>query len=241
MKQQTKPGSALIFTLIILFIGVVAAVGVASTTVISRKMSTTTGKSVASFQVADSGAEIVLQRMKDVLDSDSGATINDLGITCSSGTVSGSINSGKEYRVTFLDENGTQLSAGCNASLSDVQKIRSVGTYAQISRAVEAAVAAEKCTIYSGQASVSFYNDQTHSVLSHVDFPSVCNDPVITTQSTSDSISCHSGGSEDLKSYAENISNNGFDVLLSSVCAVWVGASSPIFKINWIATCGSCK
>jgi len=142
MKQQTKPGSALIFTLIILFIGVVAAVGVASTTVISRKMSTTTGKSVASFQVADSGAEIVLQRMKDVLDSDSGATINDLGITCSSGTVSGSINSGKEYRVTFLDENGTQLSAGCNASLSDVQKIRSVGTYAQISRAVEAAVAA---------------------------------------------------------------------------------------------------
>jgi len=142
MNQKTKPASALIFTLIILFIGVVSAIGIASTTLISRKMSTTSGKSVASFQIADSGAEIILQKMKDTLDSDSNAKITDMGITCSNGTVTGSISSGKEYEVTFLDENGNQLPAGCNAPISDVQKIRSIGTYAQISRAIEAAVAA---------------------------------------------------------------------------------------------------
>lgn len=142
MNQKTKPASALIFTLIILFIGVVSAIGIASATLISRKMSTTSGKSVASFQVADSGAEIVLQKMKDTLDSDSNAKITDMGMTCSNGTVTGSISSGKEYEVAFLDENGNQLAAGCSAQISDVQKIRSIGTYAQISRAIEAAVAA---------------------------------------------------------------------------------------------------
>jgi len=142
MNQKTKPASALIFTLIILFIGVVSAIGIASATLISRKMSTTSGKSVASFQIADSGAEIILQKMKDTLDSDSNAKITDMGITCSNGTVSGNISSGKEYEITFLDENGNQLPAGCSAQISDVQKIRSIGTYAQISRAIEAAVAA---------------------------------------------------------------------------------------------------
>lgn len=142
MNQKTKPASALIFTLIILFIGVVCAIGIASTTLIARKMSTTSGKSVASFQVADSGAEIVLQKMKDTLDSDSNAKITDMGLSCNNGTVSGNISSGKEYKITFLDENGNQLPAGCSAPISDVQKIRSIGTYAQISRAIEAAVAA---------------------------------------------------------------------------------------------------
>ena len=142
MNQKTKPASALIFTLIILFIGVVSAIGIASATLISRKMSTTSGKSVASFQIADSGAEIILQKMKDTLDSDSNAKITDMGLSCSNGTVSGNISSGKEYEITFLDENGNQLAGGCSAPISDVQKIRSIGTYAQISRAIEAAVAA---------------------------------------------------------------------------------------------------
>lgn len=152
MNQKTKPASALIFTLIILFIGVVSAIGIASATLISRKMSTTSGKSVASFQVADSGAEIVLQKMKDTLDSDSNAKITDMGMTCSNGTVTGSISSGKEYEVAFLDENGNQLAGGCSAQISDVQKIRSIGTYAQISRAIEAAVAASGCGFKNWEA-----------------------------------------------------------------------------------------
>ena len=239
MNKKTKPASALIFTLIILFIGVVSAIGIASSTLIARKMSTTSGKSVASFQVADSGAEIILQKMKDTLDSDSNAKITDMGLSCNNGTVSGSISSGKEYEITFLDENGNQLPAGCSAPISDVQKIRSIGTYAQVSRAIEAAVAAGECRVYSGSTNVGFNNGDTTSSMASVAFSNTCSDPIIVTQSIMDSVSCTTS-SADLNSYIANVNQNGFSIYLSAECTVDGLPNGNSFGINWIATCGSC-
>jgi Tfp pilus assembly protein PilX len=136
-KIQTKYGSVLVFSLIVLFIGVVAALGIAATTLISQKMSGRTGKSVSSFQIADSAAEIVLKKMKDNPSSTIGGVF-----ACNNGVVSGSIETGKNYQVTFLSETAT---LGCEDNVSEVTRIKSIGTYANTTRAIEAAVAAASC------------------------------------------------------------------------------------------------
>jgi len=137
--KKINSGSVLVFTLIVLFIGVAAALGIASTTVISQKMAGTTGKSVGSFQVADSGAEIVLQKIY----KGGFSTISELGI-CNTGTkvVSDEISTGKEYQVAFFDDSDPAVQLGCDSNISDIAKIKSTGTYASTSRAVEMAVAA---------------------------------------------------------------------------------------------------
>jgi len=138
-KLKTKYGSVLVFSLIVLFIGVVAALGIASTTIISQKMSGTTGKSVSSFQVADSGAEIFLKAVKDAEGGDT--LLRDLGLTCSGGTISGNIGTGKDYDIIAYKLDGSTIT-NCNTAISDIDKIKSTGTYASTSRAVEMAIAA---------------------------------------------------------------------------------------------------
>ena len=137
-RQKSNRGSVLVFSLIVLFIGVVAALGIASTTIISQKMSGTIGKSVKSFQIADSGAEIMLKKIKDANLTDS---ISSLG-SCSSGEVSGSIagGSGKSYKITFFDNSNSSVQLGCGDIVSKVAKIKSVGSYGDTNRAIEAAV-----------------------------------------------------------------------------------------------------
>jgi len=136
-KLKTKYGSVLVFTLIILFIGVVAALGITSTTVISQKMSGTTGKSVQSFQVADSGAEIFLKTIKDAEDG----TLGNIGFSCNEGIITGNIGTGKDYSIIAYDSDEREID-NCNTSISDIAKIKSIGTHANTSRAIELAVAA---------------------------------------------------------------------------------------------------
>ena len=134
-----RKGSVLVFTLLVLFMLLISALGIASVTLIERKTSGTTGKSTQSFQVADSGAEVVLQKIYK--DSSSGDTLNDLFVGCSSGQISGSINVGKDYSVTlYTDQEGTTV-ADCADNVADIRLIKSVGSYAQTKRAVEVAVA----------------------------------------------------------------------------------------------------
>lgn len=148
-KLKTKYGSVLVFTLIILFIGVVAALGITSTTVISQKMSGTTGKSVQSFQVADSGAEIFLKTIKDAEDG----TLGNIGFSCNEGIITGSIGTGKDYSIIAYDSNEEEIT-NCNVSISDITKIKSIGTHANTSRAIELAVAADETPGITGGCSV---------------------------------------------------------------------------------------
>lgn len=142
LKQRLKfnHGSVLVFSLIVLFIGISAAIGIASSTLISQRSSMTTASSVQSFQVADSGAEIFLNKFKS---ADSDATLGSLGIgSCNSGNglISGNIGTGRDYEIIAYDINNSPLA--CSASLSSVDRIKSVGKYKNTSRAVEMAVAA---------------------------------------------------------------------------------------------------
>lgn len=138
--QKKKKASVLVFSLVILFISLVAALGVASTSLISQKMSGATAKSTASFQVADSGAEIILKKIKDASGSQ---TIVDVFAFCENSIVGGQIADGKTYQISFMNEDGANLD--CNSPISDIAKIKSVGNYAGTSRAIEAALAAGNC------------------------------------------------------------------------------------------------
>lgn len=138
--QKKKKASVLVFSLVILFISLVAALGVASTSLISQKMSGATAKSTASFQVADSGAEIILKKIKDAPGSQTIGVVFD---SCENSIVGGQIATGKTYQISFMNEDGANLD--CSSLISDIAKIKSVGNYAGTSRAIEAALAAGNC------------------------------------------------------------------------------------------------
>lgn len=132
-KFKLSSGSVLVFTLIIMFVMLVMGLGIIATTVTERKSSLSTEKSIASYQMADTGAEKVLQAIKDHSSGD----LNSLGFSCSGGTISGSAGLGN-YGVTFYDSVGPINN--CSASVSTVKEIKSVGTYANTSRAVQVTV-----------------------------------------------------------------------------------------------------
>ncbi|MDO8529620.1 MAG: hypothetical protein Q7S18_03045 [bacterium] len=163
-KKNQKSASVLVFSLIVLFILTTIALGIASVSVVSRKMASTTGKSVGSFQVADSGAEIVLQKIyKDASLTNISSLASSVGATCASGALSGSISSGKNYSVIFYkpDSGNDVAITDCGALLSDITKLKSTGEYGQTSRAVEVAVAAAGggCYVsYSGSCLSGFTN-----------------------------------------------------------------------------------
>lgn len=142
-------GSVLVFTLIVLFIILAAAIGISSVSVLERKGAGSTSVSVQSFQIANSGAEIILKKIAD----NSSSTLNDLGDPgdCTDGKLTGFISSGKNYEITFYTSDGLPIT-DCGITASNVDKIKSVGSYANTARAIEVAVAATVSGITGGCA-----------------------------------------------------------------------------------------
>ena len=135
---QGKKGSILAFSLIIMFVLMIIAAGVATVSVKERKMSSDTGKSTVAFQAADSGAEMALKKIKD------GWTVKDFtdeGMACDGGVVSGNLSNGNgEYELTFKDSSDA-LITDCESE-DTIASIKSVGKYGETHRAIEVAVAA---------------------------------------------------------------------------------------------------
>ena len=137
---KEKKGSVLAFSLIIMFVLMIIAAGVATVSVKERKMSSDTGKSTAAFQVADGGAEMALKKIKD-----GWTTVDELsdpakgGMTCVDGVISGSLSNG-EYELTFEDSSGALIDTCDNTDT--IASIKSVGKYGETHRAIEVAVAA---------------------------------------------------------------------------------------------------
>lgn len=140
----TTSGSALVFSLLVLSMILVAALGVASVSVIEQKNSSATGKSAQAFQVADSAIEMVLK--KAVLDpsKDLNSLASDFtGGQCSNGVVSGTI-SGGSVELTFKDASTTPVYLVCGDNLSKAADVKAVGKSGDGSttRAISSAVAA---------------------------------------------------------------------------------------------------
>lgn len=132
-----QQGSILAFSLIIMFVLMIIAVGVATVSVKERKMSSDTGKSIIAFQAADSGAEVVLEKI--ITD---GWTVNDFdtNMGCSviggKATVTASAPSG-EYDLTFEDAGGSVSVCTGAGAMNPITKIKSLGKYSGTNRAVE--------------------------------------------------------------------------------------------------------
>lgn len=139
--RQADKGSVLVFTLLITGLMLATAMSLITVSSIERKTSGSSSKSTQSFQVADSGSEIVLRKIY----KGDHTYISELGnCDADNNVVSGDIASGKDYKITFYNDAGVQLA--CTDLVSDVRKIKSVGAYARTSRAVEVAVAASDCS-----------------------------------------------------------------------------------------------
>ena len=145
MKNPLKSkGSVLVFSLIVLSIVLSAALSVAVVNVSNRKSAGSTGQSVQSFQVADSGVEKALKEIYKGSYTDlSTMRASITGSTaCSNGSFSFPV-SGGTSTITFMDTNNAVIGCTSTTWRDDVAKIKVEGTSAGTTRVIETAVAAQ--------------------------------------------------------------------------------------------------
>lgn len=145
-SKNNKKGSVLVFSIFVMMISLIIGVSLMSTTVIQRKSTLSTSKSVNSFQVADSGLEYVFWKVREYRADHGGDLqdtvafeLQDIFSECSSsgGVVEGNINGGN-YKIYFYPTPGSTTAMACNSRMVRVQKVKSVGTYNGITRSMEA-------------------------------------------------------------------------------------------------------
>ena len=135
-SDENKKGSVLIFTLFITMIVLVAGINIMFVVGADRQSSFSTRKSVIAFQAADTGMERALDNLESV--PIWWTVIHQIpffGI-CAGGEVTRTdLWSPALYTLTFYDASNAQL--GCSDLISDIVTIKSVGSYAGMSRAIE--------------------------------------------------------------------------------------------------------
>ncbi len=142
--NKLKNGSILAYTLIIMTIMLMAALSVASVVVLEKKSASNTAESTQAFAVADSGLEKVLSYHS----RHSSEPLSALGTCNEDGTVTFNIADGTVKVTLYADTEATQL-LDCNDSnnkLSQIRKVKALGSYAGTTRVLEVAVAAGSCT-----------------------------------------------------------------------------------------------
>lgn len=137
-----KKGSILVYSIIILAMMLVIAVGMSFVAITEKKSASTTDASAQSYQTADSG----LQQAVNVFSSaDSGKTLGEVfGADCSAGKISKTSASMGNYEISFSKmEDASSFVNDCDITkIAEIKNIKSVGTYNNTVRAVEVAVAA---------------------------------------------------------------------------------------------------
>lgn len=139
-------GSVLVFSLIVLAILLSAAITVATVSVINRRSTLTTTESNQSFQVANSGLELI---MKEIYKNGSThASLNALatalggGATCSGSTITKTNVAGGTITVSFFDNANAPINCTDTDWRSKVADVKSEGTFSGSTRVVETAIAA---------------------------------------------------------------------------------------------------
>lgn len=136
-------GSVLVFSLIVLAIMISGALAIATASIINRQ---SVGDSVASgrsFQTANSGVELILQKVYKGTYTDLNALAVDFGGgACSGGVITNSAIAGGKVSITFLDKDGAAINCTDTSWRSKVVRMKSEGTASGTTRVVETAVAA---------------------------------------------------------------------------------------------------
>ena len=148
--MKTKKGSILAYALIILTMMAVISVAMTTTTILERKSSSATDSSTQAYQTADTGAQLGIKLINSVTAPD--ATLDDAftGVySCDDDDgyakvkVDDDVIAGSSYELTFFSGNDTSNESSrlnCDASINNVELIKSVGTYKGTIRAVEVSV-----------------------------------------------------------------------------------------------------
>ena len=143
---RKEKGSILAFTVVILLVALIIALGIAVATIFGMKNAGASGKSTMAFQVADSGVEIFLKRKKAAYEGHGNIKIKDVespgALECEAGTgyLKGSLENGKkDFFIIMYDGSDNPLDCKINKTdpLDDVFKIKSSGKYSGTVRAVE--------------------------------------------------------------------------------------------------------
>ncbi len=143
---KPKKGSVLVFSLIVLSILLSAAVAVATVSVANKKSTLSTDKSNQSFQVANSGVELVLRQIYKTVPTH--ATLNALatalggGAACAGGSITKTGVAGGDVRVSFFDKDDNLIGCADTNWRGKVVGVKSEGTAFGTTRLVETAVAA---------------------------------------------------------------------------------------------------
>ncbi len=159
-KHTQLKGSAIGFSIILLSLILLSGVSLMSASVLERKASFATQKSVTSFQAADSAAERVLKRIyidnsppisvipingtmpnDATLTSLAGNLASVTGAGCSGGIVSAtnspSSSPNYTFQVIFYDSSDAVIACGDTQWRDAVVRIRAEGFYQRTSRVIE--------------------------------------------------------------------------------------------------------
>ena len=134
MKKSSK-ASALIISLLILSIMLLVGLSVSITTVKEQKSAMESEKSSIAYQIAESGVEFTMQRLLD----NSGLQIRNIpGFgECLNGGFTRNEGGGQNV-IEFLEDDGDDVS--CSRPASEVQVIKSSGSFRNVTRAIHAPV-----------------------------------------------------------------------------------------------------
>lgn len=153
-KASHAKGSVLVFSLVILAFSLVSALSIAAISSTERTVSFATEKSSRSFQVADTGMEVILYAIYKKNDPAPGGegkayvTLNALvadaisGASCSGGEITGSTSTGT-YIISFYKKNGGKFTSCTDTNWrTEITRIKSEGTSGNTTRAVEVGLSA---------------------------------------------------------------------------------------------------
>ncbi|TAK95031.1 hypothetical protein EPO05_05240 [Patescibacteria group bacterium] len=189
MKNQTiikqnanvQNGSAVVYALIVLFMILVSALGVASVAVMEQRSSIVTGQSTQGFQVADSGAEIVLGAMRKmgVTEPESALTRNISDFANASSGISGASCSGNilswsgvfqgqdvNYSAIFHDKADETVKLDCNQPVTQIVDVQVAGEFKGTVRSVSVPISG--CSFYAANQGLVATSDGT-AALWHLD------------------------------------------------------------------------
>lgn len=131
-------GSVLAYSLILLTIVLIASIGMMSSSIVNFRSVSTSDKSGNAFQVADSGAQAVIAKIKVADPSNPIRSLFNSPSECTTGAPISLLTG--EYRLSFYGGDGSEA-LNCNRPIADITSVKSVGTYSDTTRAVQVAVA----------------------------------------------------------------------------------------------------
>lgn len=150
-KISRAKGSVLVFSLVILAFSLVSALSIAAISSTERTASFATEKSSRSFQVADTGMEVILYKIYKENDVASPVypTLENLDTSCDQGEITGVTGTGT-YTISFYGKDGSDAGdeldkfTDCNGTnwRTEIIKIKSEGTSGNTTRAVDVGLSA---------------------------------------------------------------------------------------------------